>query len=522
MRRQRFYSSVVMNESPRATAFTTTSRIVSMVWSGADDWQNSTADIVALSSVLPDTLAAYNLKNPVFQVTNHMTPALAKKIPGVVTISIGGSSAGDSEWQSMASGGVTAWTSFFTNLFNTTGVHGLDWDLENISTPSVYDFIGQLSQQLKKVDPTYVITYTVFGNISKQPPLSFYNNYLNGCDYVVFMLYNGGPYNATVSGSGSWCDYLDQSLNVLPAAVRTKFLYATYPNGGTVSGCGPLIQQMVDYIRAGKGAGVAFWCYGGWNGVCKNGMSTIDAWVKILNQGGGTGVQQLNVAFPGCTGPFASSGCGYIPNTQYSCINNTCIPNNNSTTAPLYPDSTCGGNCSSGGGGGGGGGGGTAKFGCVNGTCQQDPNGTYPDSTCNNSCTSQATKYACIAGECKASTNGTYPTKDCGNMCSAGTSKFSCDAGVCKPDPTNGTYPDSTCNNACGAPPPCASLGIQVGSLTGAACKDPKTQFTCNGTARCCCPGTIPNPSSQNPTACLTPTAAVSATWAPMSNYGWY
>jgi len=519
-----------------------TGSIVTMVWSGGADWVKSKAHIVALSSVLPGALSTFTAESIVNAVTYLMSPTLAKSIPGTVTISFGGSNAGDAEWTAMAAGGVAAWATFFNNVFVSTGLHGIDWDLEGIVTPSVYDFVGQLSQKLKSMDPTYVITFTVFGNVAKQPPVSFFNNYLSACDYVVFMLYNGGPWNAASASYGSWCDYLSQSLKVLPAAVQSKFLYATYPMGGTFLGCAPMIQQMVDNVRAGKGAGVAFWCYGGYNGACEttsigstSAKGVVEAWVDILNAGGGSGVSDFQTAFPNCTGPLAENGCGYVTNSKYACVNNACIQyNNNTYPLPSFSDSTCGGTCSGGGGGGGvkyacvngtcqqsptgtysdqtcGGTCGTTapKYGCVNGVCQQSPTGTYPDQTCGGTCGTTAPKYGCVNGTCQQTPNGAYLTKTCNNMCTTGTSKYSCVSGACQPDPTAGKYSNSYCDNACGAPPACASLGMPVNSaIAGAACKNPSAQFTCNGSTRCCCPGTVPVPTATNPTGCAAPTAA--------------
>jgi hypothetical protein len=408
-----------------------------------------------------------------------VTPTQAGGIPGKLILSIGGSNAGPTGWKAMALGGVDNWVGYFKNLFLTSGLQGLDWDLEQIVDPSnpnstvVWDFIGQVSQQLKAAGNT--ITFTIFQSTNPGfPPAWFLQKYADACTYVVVMLYNGGVY-VDASG-GSWCGFAATTYGALPSALQSKFIYALYPLGGTQSCCAPCVQQAVDYIRAGKGVGIAFWCYGGWLGACgtEGSKMIVAAWVDILNNGGGSGMGDFLAAFPLCSGATAKDGCGRSasPQTQYySCSGSSCN---------------------------------------VDPSCTATKPGCYDTSTCNNECSVQTQRFKCTGIACSPDNNGAYPNQAaCQTSCGQEPPQmYGCNScGQCAASPT-GTYSTSNCDGQCGAKPtlPCSSLGMPVPS--GGSCSDPSAQFTCNGDSRCCCLGSVPSPSATNPTACSAPAAA--------------
>ena len=436
--RHRLYKKVYTPRSPLS--------IVSMVWSGGIDWLKSKARIVALASAIPSSIANFSPWTSIMPATP--TIAQTSSVPGTVVLSIGGSNGGgDSSFAAMAGDGVDAWFNYFTNMFKTTGLNGIDWDLEGISPTNsvVYNFVGQLSSKLKATGA--LITFTIFGNKDNMyfPPLNFITTYLDACTYIVFMLYNGGMWVDSASlYEDSWCTYVDTALAVLPAAVQSKFLYALYPKAaGKIPCCAPCVQQAVDNIRAGKGAGIAFWCQGGYLGGCTAGTSIIAAWIDILNQGGGNGVEDFQVAYPDCTGTkdgtTAYNGCGY----NYECVNNACTQK----VGGSYQTSDCGGACS---------GPATPMFSCNTdtGLCGQDPSGTYSQqSTCQEHCA--AVTYSCKNGSCSADPNGTQTKAECLANCPSPTpQKYLCKNGTCQLD-VNGTFEQkSDCDPTCPSPPP--------------------------------------------------------------------
>lgn len=452
--------------------------LVSMVWSGGKDWLNSKAQIVALATALPAGLSSFSPWN---NCCSPPTPAQAKTIQGTLILSVGGSNSDDGGWSDMAAGGVNAWLTYFKNLFLSTGINGIDWDIENINVTNtaVYNFIGQLSQLLRAMGA--LVTFTIFGNDKNAwfPPASFLSTYGSSCDYIVFMLYNGGMW--TENNWKSWCDHLQETLPFIPQSMMSKFLYAVYPTGGQPC-CAPCIQQAVDNIRGGKGAGVAFWCYGGWLGSCNSAESQkiVEAWVEILNAGGGNGASDYQVAYPLCKGDTATDGCGRTsPSTMYSCSGSTCQ---------------------------------------VSTTCTGTTAGCYDTNTCNSSCSVPNQNYfctgtSCVTSDCALDTFGCYSSytacmQKCGSpamyACTGSTcSKSNCEAG------STGCYSTSTeCGNSCPPQPSyaCSSLGLSV--PTGGACSDPSAQFSCNGQTRCCCLDYAPSPSATNPTSCVSKTAA--------------
>ena len=452
-----------------ARAATSTASIVSMVWSGGDEWLSSKANIVALSSILP---SAMSLFQPWACCNSPVTKVQAQSISGTLILSIGGSSANDGGWSDMAKEGVDKWVGYFKNLFLTSGLNGIDWDLEMITTLSNYDFIGKVSQQLKAAGAT--ITFTIFGNNKNPqfPPLSFLQTYADACTYVVLMLY-GGDGMWVDATYGSWCDFASNTVATLPAALQSKYLYALYPSGATHSCCAPCIQKAVDNIRAGNGVGIAFWCYGGYLGACNTplNLAVVTAWVDVLNEGGGTGVGDFLSAFVSCTGETATEGCGRssIPtSTYYSCTGSTC------SSAPL---------------------------------CTADGAGCYKTSTCENNCSTPTQNYKCNVSTttCGPDASGTYSTYaactlSCGKV---NPQTYDCSCGACAKSTSGGKYTTSDCDGQCSVTPtlPCSSLGISV--PTGGACSDTSAQFTCGGQNSCCCFGSIPSPNAINPTSCI-------------------
>ena len=461
----------------RAVRAATASKIVTGVWSGGADYKNSQAQIIALASALPSAQSSFS---PWTSTVNEAPTPQSLNMPGKVILSIGGSAAYPGGWSAMAAGGapnVDNWVGYFKELFAQSGLQGLDFDLENINDPTkpgdttVWEFIGQLSSQLKAAG--FIITFTVFQSTNTDfPPAWFLTKYANACSYIVVMLYNGGMYLPDTH-EDSWCSYATQTYKALPQALQSKFVYALYPKGGTNSCCAPCVQKAVDFINAGQGVGIFFWCSGGYLGSCTGGMSVVEEWVKILNsQGGATTANDFLSAFPSCTGPSVTDGCGsQVTPTQtyYSCGSSGCAANPSCTSA--------------------------TQAGC------------YPYSTCNNACGTPVQYYGCpVDGgtNCIPSTSATpYTNQTACNTACANPPMYSCSCGQCIQDPA-GTYSSSNCDGKCNEPPalPCSSLGVGVPS-TGGSCQVASQQFTCNGQTRCCCLGTVPSPSATNTTACV-------------------
>lgn len=473
--------------------------LVTMVWSGGSDWLTSKAQIVALASAPPDSFSNFKPWN---YTSNQPTTQQTSGVPGKVILSIGGSSASSTGWLNMASGGTAAWLTYFQSMFKETGLQGVDWDLESLPTDAtsqttVYTFVGELSKLLKASN--FIVTFTIFANPGNPgfPPASFLTAYAGACDYIALMCYNNGQYvDDTRASYGSWCMYAAKGIAALPAALQGKVLYALYPKGGVYSCCAPCMQQAVDFIRAGKGVGVAFWCEGGWNGSCGNGKGIVSAWVDILNLGGGNGVADFEVAYPnsacmdnipGVTGPTQAmtsyNGCGY----NYACDSTkACVQQQSGQ----YHTSDCGGACS---------GTTTTTYACVAGVCQQSPNGPYTDSNCGSGCGVQPQTYACSGNMCKVATNGPYTDVNCGPGCGQASQMYACFGSECKTSDT-GTYTEFTCGDSCVAAPSCSTLGM---STSTGQCASVAAKFTCNGTTRCCCSGMVPSPSATNPTSCV-------------------
>jgi hypothetical protein len=428
------------------------SPMLSMVWSGGVEWLKCKSSIIALASAIPTNLA--NFLPWSSTVPSDVTPSQVSQVTGKVILSIGGSSGGDTGFSAMATDGVDAWVTYFQNMFKTSGLQGLDWDLEGISQTNnvVWDFVGQLSTKLKAAGS--LITFTIVGNKDNSgfPALSFLNTYLDSCDYVAFMFYNGGMWVDSVPlNEFSWCTYLDSVLQLVPA-MKSKCLIGLYPKGGANSCCAPCIQKAVDLVRSGTGAGIALWCQGGYTGSCSQGSSIVAAWVDVLNSGGGTSVQDFQVHFSDCSGPTSYNGCGY----KYACISNSCLQQQTGS----YNTNDCSGACASPSG---------QMYSCNSdtGLCQVDSGGTYNlKSTCDASCKSSnpTVMYSCNSdtGLCQVDSGGTYNLKStCDASCTSSnpTVMYSCnsDTGLCQVD-SGGTYNlKSTCDASCTSSNPVVS-----------------------------------------------------------------
>ena len=373
----------------RAATATTAPGIVSMVWSGGSDWVNSKAQIVALASAVPGTLppsggsTAAGVFQPWMNCCPPPTLAQVQSVPGKVILSVGGDMAYAATWTAMASSGTIAqWVAYFQNNIFNLGLKGIDWDLEHVPSMTEWNFVGQLTKALKAADPSLLITFTIIGNPGNAifPPADFLNQYLDACDYLVLMLY--GNFMWTVSNYGSWCTFADSTIAALPASAVSKLIYALYPVGQGPACCAPCVQKAVDFVRAGKGKGIAFWCYGGYLGYCNSDFSKtlVTAWIDILNAGGGSGVSDFNAVFPAsapCVGDTSVDGCGATPSSSstYSCVSGQCIAGSGGSYAsqPLCQQA-CGSTTNT-------------MYGCdVNGNCIKMSGGQYTDGTCNNAC----------------------------------------------------------------------------------------------------------------------------------------
>jgi hypothetical protein len=229
--------------------------------------------IFALASCVPSNIATMKggTFGPFSTVTDVVpTPELVGKHPDTFyVLSIGGSAAGQSSWANMMNDSVDAWVTYFEELFQTTGIHGIDWDLENISGFDTHDFlnfIGDLSTRLRA--DGHFITVTTFGNPAHPDvvPTWWFTTYPDGCDYIALMLYNGGNY-AQPGNQYGWCTYAEQFRAAYPAQIP-KLIYALWPTGSTRDCCQSCIDEAKALIHDGKGAGIALWCYGGYLGVC--------------------------------------------------------------------------------------------------------------------------------------------------------------------------------------------------------------------------------------------------------------
>jgi hypothetical protein len=466
---------------------TSSSSMVTMVWSGGPDWLSSKAQIVALASAVPNACpgvtapAGTTFFSPWANCCNAPTLAQAKSIPGTLILSIGGSNA--TGWTPMATiGTIAQWVSYFQNNVFNLGVHGIDWDLEGLPSNAEWTFVGELTKALKQADPTLLFTFTIMGNVNNAefPPESsgFLQTYGYLCDHLVFMLYGLGMW-AEPSDGQAWCQFLDKTLESVPNNMLSKFLYALWPLGGTVDCCAACIQQAVDYIRVGKGAGVAFWCYGGWLGSCgtskyqytdptTNITSTItskmivESWVEILNAGGGTGVSDFQSVHPGCTGYTLTNGCGFSnppAQTTYQCFGSYCFPD----TWGTLTSSNCNNTCSAS----------SATYDCVSGACKLNTAGTgkYPTNTCNNDCGSTIQMYSCVSGACKQDPSGQYTYPQCTNACS-NPQMYACDAGGCSMNAKGLYSSNAACEAACG------SSALMYGCVNGSCQKTTGGTYT--------------------------------------------
>ena len=285
----------------------TKDKIVTMVWAGGSNFYDNTSDIVALASVIPQSLASFT-GNPFSTCCSTPDKGRVQAMNGKVVLSFGGSGASESGWQEMMADGIDAWYQEFENLFEKTGIQGIDWDLEELSPGSkVFDFVGELSAKLQGKGGT--VTFTFFGNPDNPafPPQSFLDNYSDACTYAPIMLYNGGMW--VPSTWGSWCDYAEKTKSRLSENMLKKVLFGLYPKGGDIPCCGACVAKALEFVDTGFGSGVAFWCSDGWLGSCTQGAKIVDALVKTI-QAGETTLDDLNAAYPDCKGATAENGCG--------------------------------------------------------------------------------------------------------------------------------------------------------------------------------------------------------------------
>ena len=269
---------------------TNKSTLQTAIWSGgATDWQDllGKVDYIFLATALPQEMTPdinqkYGGAFLHIDATPelHFTPSLIGNQK--VLLSIGGSVATLQGWVHMAQQSIDSWVSYFIALKTKFGIGGIDWDIEpdtlyspNTDTELVNTFLGNLSRALKKADPSYRISVTVFGNALKytkgQATAALMENYIDAIDVIPIMVYNGGMWRK--STYGSWCGYADEFFNLFSDKVKQKTLYAVWIASQSKEGadcCGSCISEVLKRVQSGIGAGIAFWCYGGYNGACSN------------------------------------------------------------------------------------------------------------------------------------------------------------------------------------------------------------------------------------------------------------
>lgn len=307
------------------------------IWSGgATDWQDllGKVDYIFLASALPQEMTPdINQKYGGAFLHIDATPEV-DFIPSVIgsqklLLSIGGSAASMDGWKTMAQQSIDSWVTYFMELKKTFGIGGIDWDIEpdNLYSPGddsdlVNTFFGDLSVSLKTADPTYHISVTVFGNAGKytkgQATAALIENYIDFIDVIPIMIYNGGMWRK--STYGSWCGFADGFLNMFSEKVKQKTLYAVWiasQSKENADCCGSCIAEVLNRVKSGMGAGIAFWCYGGYNGACSNFKSANLTVIQQLQKTGlSTTEQELqNVLLhepPYNTHPeyCLSNGCG--------------------------------------------------------------------------------------------------------------------------------------------------------------------------------------------------------------------
>ncbi|MCG8637916.1 MAG: hypothetical protein MI863_29090 [Desulfobacterales bacterium] len=281
--------------------------LVTMVWAGGGSFYDNTSDIVALSSVLPQKLKTFTA-DPFSSCCSPPDKTRVQAMNGKVILSFGGSEAGEAGWNDMKDDGVDAWYQALEKIFDKTGLQGIDWDLEELSTGSkVFDFVGQLSRKL--LDKGRIITFTFFGNPENPafPPQDFLEKYHDACSFAPIMLYNGGMW--VPKTWGSWCDYAEKTKSRLSEGMQKKVLFGLYPKGGNIPCCGACVAKALAFVNEGFGSGIALWCADGWLGACTEGAGVVDALVKTI-QAGKTSLDDLNAAYPDCEGATATNGCG--------------------------------------------------------------------------------------------------------------------------------------------------------------------------------------------------------------------
>ena len=291
----------------------TPSGIVTMVWSGSSDWTEPNADIVALASALPSGFSDFQTSwaSHIASPQDLPTPDKTSKKPKThYILSIGGSNASVGGWTDMAtSASLEQWTGWFTNLFKTTGMDGIDWDLENMSDNEL-DFVGKLSTILRQSG--YFITITVFGNKDNPSAIhpSFFTAYPDSYDYVPIMLYGSEMWIAQTSNK-SWCQYAKEFFTAYPS-ITGKIILALYPSSGDIGStsancCSPCIEAAVDMITTKEAIGIALWAYGGYLG--DGGMQIKKPLVAQILKGLKETPINWDTIYPNCKGPLSTNGC---------------------------------------------------------------------------------------------------------------------------------------------------------------------------------------------------------------------
>lgn len=246
---------------------------ITMVWSGGDDYFEINADIVAISSVLPNTDLILD------------STGIKKEQPTGTTkfiLSIGGSGASEDGWSNMSNKSVDDWVDYFTQLKADYYITGIDWDYEGVTTPNVIKFIKILSKQLKNTIPEYLITLTIFGNPESNNGLvSTDINDPDAFDYIPLMLYNGGQWVG--QWEKGWCNYF-KKLESTYGNIDVPYIMGVYPKGGTSGECGSIcLNTVIELISQKRAIGIALWCYGGWLGACSDNPQIIEEIIEKVD-----------------------------------------------------------------------------------------------------------------------------------------------------------------------------------------------------------------------------------------------
>lgn len=314
------------------------SSFVTAVWSGGmTDWQDllGKVDYIFLATALPQDMTTDINKDygGAFQYIDK-TPA-TDFVPSQIgnqklLLSIGGSNASIAGWLGMAQKPLQDWVSYFLALKAEFGIGGIDWDIEpdtlyaeGADTTTVCTFFGELSRALKKADPMYQVSVTVFGNATKytkgKAVAAFMENYIDAIDVIPIMLYNSGMWRDDTYGS--WCTYADGFFSLFSSAVAAKTLYAIWMASQSTSNadcCGSCIAEVLSKVSSGVGQGIAFWCYGGYTGACGT-PAFKPVTLAVLDQLQKTGLQTTEEQLQ----TLILANAPYATNPEY-CLSNGC------------------------------------------------------------------------------------------------------------------------------------------------------------------------------------------------------